>query len=1013
MEWRGMDVFSRFCLILIGLLFAFNTGLCQYVDSDKDLRSDFENPPDIAKPKVYWWWLNGAADTMRIKEELRAFKKAGISGVDIFDIGTPDHSDTRGIITSGPPFMSDAYLDNISYAVEVAGQLGLKVGLNLSSSWNAGGSWIPPRHAAKSLYVSKTEISGAGDGEHRLSFPEIRDHDAAGRTINIPRDRTGRPAFRREVAVIAVPRHEGEVYPDTSQIRNLSEHFDPETEVLTWEAPEGEWEVYRYVVSNSGREVVLPSEHSGGPIIDHFDPEAMEFHVTYVIDRLSRVIDDIPESALSYLYLASYEARGFTWTTILPETFEQMHGYGVYKFLPSLHIQDARVASAYPGDDTAENFLYDFNKTVSEMMISNHYQKGSEVANTVGLKLTSESGGPGLPLHNAPVEALGALGAVDVPRGEFWYEHSRYTDQGLTYAETDSIDLLQMVKGPAAAGHIYGKETIEMEAFTSWRQWQTGPFDIKSVGDRAFAEGMSRVVVHGASHTPSEAGSPGIVYHAGTHYNDKRVWWSKIAPFNDYLARISHMAQQGRFYSDVLYYHGDHAPNIVRAKNADFSVAPGYDYEVINTEVLLEDLSYDKGVLRLPSAGSYRMLVMAPSEKINPQVLEKVSHLAEQGAIVVGKRPHGKAGLGFNHWSSDRLEKKIAQSWTTLSGEGLSKESLSNGKIIEGVSPLEVLETLQVAPDFTYPGHRLTGPLDYIHYQKGELDYYFVRNTTGEWTTANVSFRQQGKAPELWDPVTGKQLYMPVFQKNKDQISIPLTFKPYGAYFVVFEAKDGAPSWETMVNAEGEVPEFELTANGYVFRESGSVRFQSSDKNREVLTGMKSFPVEGEWQVTFPENQGAPASTVFPELVSWTEAGDEGIRYFSGRATYQKTVALPFDPDTLSGSYRAYLNLGDLEKVGEAWLNGEPLGISWTKPHEYDVTHYLQPGENELTIEVANVWANRIIGDARTGQNYTTTNITQVRGTPWEEVDLVPSGLLGPVTVQLRKQITLWEKTDE
>src|SRR5699024_1400933 len=183
-------------------------------------------------------------------------------------------------------------------------------------------------------------------------------------------------------------------------------------------------------------------------------------------------------------------------------------------------------------------FLYDFNKTVSEMMISNHYQKGSDVAGTVGLKLISESGGPGLPLHNAPVEALGALGAVDVPRGEFWYKHTRYTDQGLTYARTDSIDLLQMVKGPAAAGHIYSKEPIEMEAFTSWRQWQTGPFDIKPVGDRAFAEGMSRVVVHGASHNPSGIGMPGIVYHAGTHYNDKRVWWPKIKPFNEYLARI-------------------------------------------------------------------------------------------------------------------------------------------------------------------------------------------------------------------------------------------------------------------------------------------------------------------------------------------------------------------------------------------------------------------------------------------------------------------------------------------
>lgn len=973
-----------------------------------ELVEGFTSPPAIAKPKVYWWWLNGSADSVRIKKELVAFKEAGISGVDIFDIGTPDHSDTRPIVEPGPAFMSDEYLNKISYAVDVAGDLGIKVGLNLSSSWNAGGSWIPPKHAAKSLYFSKITISESRERKHKLPFPDIRDHDEAGRTINIPKDSSGKPAFHEDVAIIAVPEHSENAYPDTSQILNLSEYFDPENDMLTWKAPQGKWDVYRYVVSNSGREVVLPSVHSGGPIIDHFDPQAMEYHVNYFIDRLSTVIDDISQSALSYLYLASYEARGFTWSPTLPETFEKIHGYDIYKFIPSLQIQDARVATAYPSDNIAQKFLYDFNKTVSEMMIRNHYQKGSEVANSVGLDLISESGGPGLPLHNAPVEALGALGAVDVPRGEFWYEHSRYTDEGLTYMETDSIDLLQMVKGPAAAGHIYNRETIEMESFTSWRQWQTGPFDIKSIGDRAFAEGMNRVVVHGSSHNPPGTGVPGIVYHAGTHYNDKRVWWPKIIPFNKYLTRISYMAQQGEFVSDVLYYHGDQAPNIVRAKNADFSVAPGYDYEVINTDILLKDLEYEDGKLTLPDVGTYRMLVMDPSQQINPRVLEKVSSLARQGAIVLGNKPQSKAGLGFNDWSSDQLKKTITQSWYTHSNKSLSKEDLSRKMIIEGASPLDVLETLQIAPDLTYSGHRFNGTLDYIHYQKGDLDYYFIRNTSDDWVTKNVSFRQQKKIPELWDPVSGKQVPISIYQKLEDQIRVPLTFKPYDAYFVVFKDGNGEPVWEQINNEEGNVPRFELTDKGYSFREPGPIQLEAKDKTKEVFSGVESYPVEGKWQLRFPDNWGAPPSTTLSELTSWTESSDEGIKYFSGTATYQKTINIPFDPDTLADNVRIYLNLGKIEKVGEAWLNGKPLGISWTEPHEYDVTEHLVSGGNELKLEVANVWANRIIGDARTGEDFTTTNITQVRGTPWKDVDLVPSGLLGPVTVEKRK-ITLPE----
>lgn len=114
---------------------------------------------------------------------------------------------------------------------------------------------------------------------------------------------------------------------------------------------------------------------------------------------------------------------------------------------------------------------------------------------------------------------------------------------------------------------------------------------------------------------------------------------------------------------------------------------------------------------------------------------------------------------------------------------------------------------------------------------------------------------------------------------------------------------------------------------------------------------------------------------------------------------------MSFDPDEVSDDYRIYLNLGNLEKVGDAWLNDEALGISWTMPHEYDITNYIETGENDLRIEIANVWANRVIGDARTGQNFITTNITNVRGTPWAEVPLVTSGLLGPVNIELRRVV--------
>src|SRR5690606_34336566 len=108
----------------------------------------------------------------------------------------------------------------------------------------------------------------------------------------------------------------------------------------------------------------------------------------------------------------------------------------------------------------------------------------------------------------------------------------------------------------------------------------------KAMGDRAFCEGMNKVVVHGSSHNPKSIGSPGIAYHAGTHYNNKRVWWPMIKPFNTYLSRISNVLQETNFVADVLYYYGDAVPNYTGHKNSRFIVGPGYDYEVINTEIV-------------------------------------------------------------------------------------------------------------------------------------------------------------------------------------------------------------------------------------------------------------------------------------------------------------------------------------------------------------------------------------------------------------------------------------------
>jgi hypothetical protein len=111
--------------------------------------------------------------------------------------------------------------------------------------------------------------------------------------------------------------------------------------------------------------------------------------------------------------------------------------------------------------------------------------------------------------------------------------------------------------------------------------------------------------------------------------------------------------------------------------------------------------------------------------------------------------------------------------------------AVAEGKILAGVSPKQMLEALGICPDLDYAG-KAAAVLDYVHYSHQELDFYFVRNTTDKWVSRNCYFRQQGKAPEIWDPQTGEVQAVPVYQQEEKRIQIPLTLAPYGAYFVVF-----------------------------------------------------------------------------------------------------------------------------------------------------------------------------------------------------------------------------------
>jgi hypothetical protein len=945
------------------------------------LRRGFLEPPMEARPRALWDWVDGNFQLEEITREMEEAVRMGMGGFDIWDVRSVVDEDS--IMPAGPAFMSDPSVEAICYAINEAERLGLDLGLIIASGWNAGGAWTLPEHQTMGLFRSVTEVSGPGSVNVQLAFPELPAMAGkSGRETEaiIPRDESGMPLFYREVAVIAYPLDgSGPRAIIKDEIRDLSRWMDG-TGMLSWEAPPGEWKVVRYVCTDTGQPMISSTPNSRGPMIDHFNAEASERHINFFITKLEAKLErPIGETGLTYFYTDSYEVQGQLWTPGMTSEFEKRMGYSLVPFLPALEgtiVGDRNITS---------RFLYDYRRVLSDLIIENHYAITRKICEDHGVGFVAEAAGPGWPIHNCPFESIKSSGSLTFPRGEFWHlpdntdfwRRMKGTEQEKHYLQD-----LQVIKGVASASHLYGQKFVEAEAFTGTHLWNEGPGDLKPTADRAFCEGLNRIIFHTWPHTPEEAGTPGWVYAFGTLINEQRIWWPMAGPWMDYLGRCSFMLQQGNFVGDVLFYYGDSVPNFVPCKHNIPGLGYGYDYDVTNSDILLNRLEVENGRLVLPNGQVYEVLVLPHEEYMQPEILEKIGELIRDGATVVGPRPTRSHGL-FNWQERDRKVRELAELiWGECDGISVTRRDYGKGRIYWGESLRSILIDHGVGPDLAFPGRGEAVPLDFIHRRLDDTDLYFIRNTSDEPISGTASFRQRGKEAEYWDPASGK-MYMAAYAEGANgYMEIPLSLDAKGSLFLVFS------------------PEMHRRDGTEVLQDS---QFGRSLEER-VLTMRE---ITGPWKVTFPESDAGAGEVVFDSLVYWNRRPEDGIRFFSGIATYEKEFSWTGDP--AGHGQGVYLAFDDVVEVAHLYLNGSDLGILWKKPFRVEITPAVQQGTNHLVVEVANTWANGLAGDARlpAGQRRTRTNVTRLPNAwtcpldqiPNADYDLLEGGLSGTVKI--------------
>lgn len=705
---------------------------------------------------------------------------------------------------------------------------------------------------------------------------------------------------------------------------------------LTWEAPAGKWVIMRTGMCPTGVTNSPAEPIATGLEVDKMSREHVAAHFDAYMGEIIRRIPEADRKCWKVVVQDSYETGGQNFTDDFIESFKSRYGYDPLPFLP--------VYKGYVVDsqDRSDRFLWDVRRLVADRVAYDYVGGLRDISHKYGLRTWLENYGH----WGFPGEFLQYGGQSDEIGGEFW-----------SFGDLGNIEN----RAASSCGHIYGKQRISAESFTSGgRPFNCYPAMMKQRGDRFFSEGINSTLLHLCISQPSDERVPGVNAWFSSEFNRLNTWYPHMDLFTSYLKRTNFMLQQGLNVADVAYFIGEDAPKMTGTTQP--ALPKGYQFDYINAEVIERDLYVKDGLLTLPHGTQYRMLVLPELKTMRPELLEKIASLLNEGAVILGPAPE-RSPSGKDYEKADQQVKALADSlWKGLDGKQTQAVQRGKGWLLYGMSMQEALEKIGCVPDCQLPE---ASPVLYAHRQAEGKDIYFLSNQSDQEIEVTPEFRIKGKQPEWWDATTGKIRRLPAFEFTENGTQVPLRLAPFESAFIVF-------------------------------RQTGKASAEGIDANcPRPETWMA---LDKDWNVTFKDSIRGPKQTQsFDQLIDISTHPDESIRYYSGTIVYDKQISIDQLP-----TGNIYLNLHDIGVTAKVTVNGQYAGGVWTPPYRLDISEWLHKGENQISVEVTTTWQNRLIGDSRLPEQERTT-WTACNG--WSEKDpLQKSGLIGPVTLEVVKR---------
>lgn len=987
-------------------------------DSLSSLLDDFRNPPQDARPLVWWHWMNGNITEDGIRKDILWMHDKGIGGFQLFDAGL----DTPQIVENRLDYMSEGWKKALRTAVSLADSLGMEVGIPSSAGWSStGGPWVAPEDAMKKLCWRTMELDGGKPYEGPLPTPltvssRFQDIDLPFE----PNNHQNGPIsewYYDDIAVIALR------IPDSGNASGRLSAGEGWSQLEFDEPYAAKAVSIRYAKARSGGHAQLPKCKDTLLTSD----DGIHFHVLCGIPRgaVQQQTHCIPQTAARFWRLKRAEdtAPEFClYGNDVINHFEEKAGFAASCYL-----------AGYPTSPDASGCeTLDITSAFKDGVLQWNAPEGRWRIYRFGCSLVGKKNHPASPeatglevdkldkaafsryLHKYLDNYKEAAGGMLGKRGIRYLLIDSYESGGQNWTPGLKEEFLRrrgydLVKWlPAAAGAIVGS-TAESEQFL---------LDLRLTIGELFAEnyanasdivrkdyGMQGIYIESHEHGRSFP-SDGMSIKKSAAWPMSAMW---IKGASGVETRLSEGKADIRESASVADIYGQ---NKVAAESftANGSNAKAYTYCPDNLK-LAADLEMGAGVNRFViHESTHQPLDKGPGlglgvygqwfnrlETWADQAGAWTEYLARSCAML--QKGRNVADLLYYYGEDTNITAQFSRNELKLpfgycldfaGPEVLLNEiSVRNGKLVSrsgmeystlyvgehGKMSEEIrskIESFKKAGariiDGKWP-HYVFGQMDpdvsvscpegmqYVHRTLPDTEIYWLSNTLDLERHEEVSLRTSGRKPQLWHPETGKVSDVSYRFENGRTV-IPLEFGPEDAFFIVLGGKT-------------DVSSFEMP--------------------KETLVG--NIPMDGSWKVTFAGGK----EVVFDSLQSWTESPDNDIKYYSGTADYSKTFE--FSP---KDDFRYVLDLGKVCNIASVRLNGVSLGTAWHHPFRIDLTPALKEGENNLEIEVSNLWPNRIIGELRGAGNGNTSGTPR----PFFKADdtLLPSGLTSPVRIEIMGQ---------